>query len=353
VFKKILFAIAMAFTSVVAAQANDRPTDNEILKAAQAQGIHDLKAASGLPTEPGAWSVKSVLVDFQAPDGENTYRAFAQIEAGSDLFIEARKHEGKTLVTPTFQTGSSTSIPGKVHFKRVGLFTRTWEIKFAWENTMPPGLTLPRFTDAVSTQSDEGRALSQVIAHSIEAEIQRNVAAAEAKTAAFAKDRAAAEKRMAQSVEQDGTDIVSALEGFVGKWIPYTILTPTNDPNAPTSDFRAVRIDSATGGEFHLTLLLGSHEGAKQAKATAAVSDGMLRYADSDGCQVELAPSRKQNREVYMLFGSRFCSVARQHVSIVLEERTPKQVAEFVARMTNPIPPAEAKQLLPLPPLKP
>lgn len=352
--KRTFLAIAVAIVSLTAAQANDRPTDKELLKAAQTQGILGLKTVSGLPTDHTAWSIKAILIDTEAkPESENVLRVFAQIETNADLFIESRKHEGSTLVTPTFQTGASISLPGKLQYERVGFFNRSWEIKFSWDNAMPPGMKLSSFEKPVSTQSEEGRSLSERIAGAVTARIKEQVAEAEAKKASFAMDRKAAEEKMSLSRSKDEADIIASLAKFVGKWLPYTIVTPTDDPKNPKSDFRAVHVDDASADGVSLTLLLGSDEQAKRAAVSASVADGKLNFADSDGCQIEVVPSRKESGEVYMLFGSRLCSVTRQHLSIVLEERTPKEIAAFIARMNSAPPPPPTKPALPLPSLKP
>lgn len=351
---KRLLVIAIAIATSTLAFATDRPTDQEILKAAQAQGIADVKAASGMPTNPASWQLKGVLLKPQAEgDAAGLLAVYAQIEARADLFLEARKHEGKSLVTPTFQTGAGISLPGKMSFQRVGLFTRTWEIKFTWDNTMPPGLPLTSFEKAVSTQSDEGRELSLKISANIKADMERQIAESDARKAKFETDYKTAQENKARTLAKDETDITATLTKFVGKWLPYTIVTPTDDPKNPTSDFRAVHIDEVSADGVTLTLLLGSDEQAKRATVAANVDDGKLNFRDSDDCQVEVVPSRKDGGELYMLFGSRQCNVARQHLSIVLEERTPKQVAEFVARMKSAPPAPPAKPALPLPNLKP
>lgn len=351
---KRLLIIALAIATSTLAFAADRPTDQEILKAAQEQGIANLKSASGQPADPSAWRIKGVLIKSEAdPKSNDALGVYAQVEAATDLFLEARKHDGKTIVTPTFQTGAGISIPGKMHFQRVGFFTRTWEIKFDWNNALPPGTPLASFENAVSSQSDEGRALSMKIVADIKADIDRQVADSEGRKAKFELDRETARKTMEQGRTKDEADIAAALSKFVGKWLPYTIVTPTDDPKNPTSDFRAVRIDELGTDGAVLTLLLGSDEQARRAPVKATVGDGKLSFRDSDDCQVEVAPSRRENGDLFMLFGSRLCSVARQHLSIVLEERTPKQVSEFVMRMKSTPPPAPAKPALPLPTLKP
>lgn len=355
-FKRSFFAVAAALLMSVAAHAADRPTDQEILKAAQAQGILTLKTASGLPTDPEAWEIKAVLIDTEAKvDGENTLKTFAQIQTNADLFIESRKLEGKTLVTPTFQAGANISVPGTMRYQRVGLFTRSWEIKFVWEDVMPPGLKAASFPNAVSTQSDEGREISGKIAGSVDARIKEQIAEAAAKNAAFATDRQAAEEKMALARSKDERDIEASLTKFVGKWLPYTIVTPADDPKATKSDFRAVFIDEVSADGVTLTLLLGGDESASRGSIQGAFGNGRLNFVDTDGCEIDVVPSRKSGAdgEVYMLFGSRVCSVARQHISILLTERTPKQVAEFVEmtkRSTQEPPPTAS---LPLPNLKP
>lgn len=351
---KRLLVIAFAIASSTLAYATDRPTDQEILKAAQAQGIAQVKAASGMPTDPDAWQLKGVLLKPQ-PEAEaaGPVAVYAQIEARADLYLEARKHDGKTLVTPTFQTGAGISLPGKMSFQRVGFFTRSWEIKFTWDNAMPPGMPLNSFENAVSSQSDEGRELSQNISANIKADMERQIAESNARKAKFETDYKAAQESMARTREKDEADIAASMAKFAGKWVPYTIVTPTDDPKNPSSDFRAVHIDEVSADGVTMTLLLGSDEQAKRATVTATINDGKLNFRDSNDCQIEVVPSRKDGGELYMLFGSRLCNVARQHLSIVLEERTPKQVADFVARMKSAPPPAPARPALPLPNLKP
>lgn len=351
---KRLLVIAVALATSTLAFAVDRPTDQEILKAAQAHGIGSVTSASGMPTEPAAWQIKSVLLKTEAEvEGAGTLPVYAQIEARADLFLEARKYDGKTLVTPTFQSGAGISLPGKMHFQRVGYFTRSWEIKFTWENAMPPGIPLNSFENAVSSHTEEGRALSQQISASIKADMERQIAESDGRKAKFELDRNTAQEAMDRTREKDESDITAALTKFIGKWIPYTIVTPTDDPKNPISDFRAVHVDEVGADGVALTLLLGSDEQAKRATVTATVGEGKLNFADSDNCQIEVVPSRKDGGELYMLFGSRLCSGTRQHMSIIIEERTPKQVAEFVARMKSAPPPAPSKPALPLPNLKP
>jgi hypothetical protein len=351
---KRLLLTALAIVASTLAYASDRPTDQEILKAAQAQGIANVGSASGQPADPSAWQIKGVLLKTNSqPAAEGSLDVYAQIESNTDLFLEARKHDGRTLVSPTFQSGASISIPGKMLFQRVGLFTRTWEIKFAWNNALPPGKPLSSYENAVSSQSDDGKALSLAIAAGIKADMERQLADSEGRKAKFETDRAAAQQAMERGREKDEADIKAALTKFAGKWLPYTIVTPTSDPKAPISDFRAVRIDDVTSSGAALTLLLGSDDSAKRAPANASIADGKLNFRDNDGCQIEVVPSRKDGGEPFMLFGSRACSVARQHLSIVLEERTPKQVAEFVARSKAAQTPPPARSDVPLPNLKP
>jgi hypothetical protein len=351
---KRLLVIAFALATSTLAFATDRPTDQEILKAAQDQGIANLATASGQPGDPSAWRITGVLIKSDAdPKSTDPLAVYAQVEATTDLFLEARKTDGKTIVTPTFQTGAGISIPGKMLFQRVGFFTRSWEIKFAWNNALPPGTPLTTFENAISSQSDEGRALSMKVAADIKADLDRQVAESANRTAKFELDRAAAQQSMERVQQKDEADITAALAKFVGKWLPYTIVTPTEDPKNPKSEFRAVRIDEIGADGAVLTLLLGSDEQAKRAPVKATVGDGRLNFRDSDDCQVDVAPSRRENGDLFMLFGSRLCNVARQHLSIVLEERTPKQVSEFVMRMKNSPSPAPSKPALPLPNLKP
>ncbi|PZR95157.1 MAG: hypothetical protein DI537_05075 [Stutzerimonas stutzeri] len=351
---KRFLIIALALATSGLAFAADRPTDQEILKAAQAQGLASVESASGQPADPSAWTIKGVLIKL-APSSqiEGELEVFAQIEATADLFLEARRHDGKTLVSPTFQKGAGTSLPGAMRFERVGFFNRSWEIRFVWEKAMPPGQPLSIIENAVSSLSDEGRALSDKIASDIKADMSRQVAEARARQAKFQQDRESAEKDFERSRDKDQTEIAASLAKFSGKWLPYTIVTPTDNANAPKSDFRAVYIDEVGDQTAALTLLLGSDESAPRAPVRGTIGEGKLSFQDSDGCQVEVVPSRKDDGQIFMLFGSRLCNVARQHVSIVLEERSPRQVAEFVARMKNAQAPQPPKPSLPLPNLKP
>lgn len=350
--------IAIAFAIILGsvAHAADRPTDQEILKAAQAQGLSGIKTAGGMPSENSAWTISAVLIDENGKaESDDTLRVYGQLRAETDLYIESRKYGQATLVTPTFASGSGISLAGKMRFQRVGLFTRTWEIKFAWSDAMPPGLPLKSYASPISTASDEGKAIALKISSELRSEMERQQLESQAKMAAVNADREAAEARMAAASKSDEEAIAKALSGFEQKWLPYTIVTPTDDPQTMKSDFRAVHIDQVAKDTVQLTLLLGGNEAAPRATLTASLQNGRLTFVDTDKCQIEVVPSRRDNGTIFMLFGSRQCTVSRQHLSIVLEERTPKQVAEFIARINSgtrePSRPTQGN--FPLPALRP